>query len=718
MNSEKLLTALNGIDSKYISEARDALGYRTGEKPRSGHKKLWRTLLIAAVISAFFTAAAAAAGWLGMSGLKIGTSRDTGRTFISIQGFADSKEAKAIAELNEYCESHPLSYKTRDLTEEESLELSLEYGGYFVYTREGYEKVDEICEKYGLRKLGRCTYPDGEKAFYEAAGTGKLTRGHDGCESLFGGGYIYEEGTFDIQGNVVGAELPCSIMYDFRRASKGTLGYVVGQVRDVNMFTEWDYTTSDGVTLHLANSESDNKSDRASFILLDSDDAFYVMSFAHEGYADYLGDGRIDGIGDGFVEFNISNAQLEMLAESFDWLALFDPERGMDGDFRTYSSPNNAASPADTVSLSSEPDFGNVSEEDLYFVKLAYRESIEPCISGFRLIDYCLTGGMNGRDGWVQFSGTPRTKLDWSCTSANGSNVYCRSLNMLSDGRGSWTMGTAYDALPYKPLSNYENIGTEENPDYVYVGCDLSGISSAELYVQQTGRSYTLSADKLSTLELMLRDDGTPGTVSNCNTFNPLWLTLSDGRRTVIYTMGDGSNSYIGGIGSHSSYGLGISIFDLFGVPIDAAGYSESNGLVTARCDGYEAGAWVEYDYKPGGFATERRVHDAILDETRWAAYEFDMNGKLLRQFWHDPDGSLSNTISYEYDEEGRILSESTSNERFWQRVEYIYDSQGRLVMEKSFSDDHPDGNENAFVYYEYDSEGHCRVSHGYERNK
>ena len=319
-------------------------------------------------------------------------------------------------------------------------------------------------------------------------------------------------------------------MYDFRRASKGTLGYVVGQVRDVNMFTEWDYTTSDGVTLHLANSESDNKSDRASFILLDSDDAFYVMSFAHEGYADYLGDGRIDGIGDGFVEFNISNAQLEKLAESFDWLALFDPERGMDGDFRTYSSPNNAASPADTVSLSSEPDFGNVSEEDLYFVKLAYRESIEPCISGFRLIDYCLTGGMNGRDGWVQFSGTPRTKLDWSCTSANGSNVYCRSLNMLSDGRGSWTMGTAYDALPYKPLSNYENIGTEENPDYVYVGCDLSGISSAELYVQQTGRSYTLSADKLSTLELMLRDDGTPGTVSNCNTFNPLWLTLSDGR--------------------------------------------------------------------------------------------------------------------------------------------------------------------------------------------
>ena len=60
MNSEKLLAAMSGIDSRYITEAQDALCYRTGDKKRASHKTIWRTLFIAAVISALFTAAAAA----------------------------------------------------------------------------------------------------------------------------------------------------------------------------------------------------------------------------------------------------------------------------------------------------------------------------------------------------------------------------------------------------------------------------------------------------------------------------------------------------------------------------------------------------------------------------------------------------------------------------------------------------------------------------------
>ena len=54
MNPEKLLAAMSGIDSRYITEAQDALCYRTGVKKRASHKTLWRTLLIAAVISALY----------------------------------------------------------------------------------------------------------------------------------------------------------------------------------------------------------------------------------------------------------------------------------------------------------------------------------------------------------------------------------------------------------------------------------------------------------------------------------------------------------------------------------------------------------------------------------------------------------------------------------------------------------------------------------------
>ncbi len=44
-----------------------------------------------------------------------------------------------------------------------------------------------------------------------------------------------------------------------------------------------------------------------------------------------------------------------------------------------------------------------------------------------------------------------------------------------------------------------------------------------------------LPANKLPTLSLMLRDDGTPGAALNCESYNPLWLTFADGRTAVVY---------------------------------------------------------------------------------------------------------------------------------------------------------------------------------------
>lgn len=715
MNSEKLLAAMSGIDSRYITEAQDALGYRSGDKKRASHKTIWRTLLIAAVISALFTAAAAATGWFGISSLKLGTRGDNGRTVISLQGFAGSPENMAISELNEYCDAHPYSYKTSDLSEEEQLEMYRQYGGYSVHNREGYEKVDEICKKYGLRTLGEMSFPAGEKAFCEAAGIGRLSREHNGWESRYASSYIYEEGTFDMQGYVSSEELPCDVSFDLRRASKGTLGYVVGIVVDVNGFTEWDYKTSSGVTLHLANSESDDRNRRSSLILLDSDTAFYVMSFMHDGYADYLGDGIIDGIGDAYIEFNITAKQLEGLAESFDWAALTDSKRGMDSDFEPRESVSDAVSPADSLVLSSEPDFGSrVTEEELYYIKLAYKESIEPYISDFKLIDYTLIASSSVKDGWVQFSGTPKTNLDWECVSAGGTNIYCRSLNMSSDETGTWTMGAAYDALPYKAISASKNIGTMEDPDYVRVWYDMNSITSASLYVRQLGKSYSLPADKLPTLSLMLRDDGTPGAALNCESYNPIWLTFADGRTAVVYTAGDGSNGYTGGLNGRCAYGLGMSIFELFGVPLEAEGYSKHAGIVTTRTEGSgNMISWVEYDYTAGGFVLERRVNST--GETRWSDYEYDEGGHLLRDTWHDPDGSVSNTITYKYDDSGKLLKAYTVNDRFWTRSEYIYDELGRLTLEKVYSAEHPDGNERAYTYYNYDSDGSCRVKHGFE---
>ncbi len=48
---------------------------------------------------------------------------------------------------------------------------------------------------------------------------------------------------------------------------------------------------------------------------------------------------------------------------------------------------------------------------------------------------------------------------------------------------------------------------------------------------EQLGKSYPLPSDKLPTLSLMLRDDGTPGAALDCDSFNPFGSPLPTGER-------------------------------------------------------------------------------------------------------------------------------------------------------------------------------------------
>ena len=78
MNSYKLLHAMSGIREDYVLEAMDFLGYSAEEaRPRRVNRKLWTTLLVAAIIVSLFTVTAYAMGWFGLRERMIESAPET-----------------------------------------------------------------------------------------------------------------------------------------------------------------------------------------------------------------------------------------------------------------------------------------------------------------------------------------------------------------------------------------------------------------------------------------------------------------------------------------------------------------------------------------------------------------------------------------------------------------------------------------------------------------
>ena len=67
LDSNFLIEAMNGVHDKQIILAGEMLGYIEKKEASHYNRKLWTTLLVAAIIISLFTATAYAMGWFQMS---------------------------------------------------------------------------------------------------------------------------------------------------------------------------------------------------------------------------------------------------------------------------------------------------------------------------------------------------------------------------------------------------------------------------------------------------------------------------------------------------------------------------------------------------------------------------------------------------------------------------------------------------------------------------
>lgn len=301
---------LDNILSAVSAEQPD--GMRSG----GNTKVLRRALCLAAVIALLlaFGITAYAAGWFGLRDAVIGRfvvnngiDKDYYAQFISLQGYSDSPEFKALCEWQSFLENYDSDGSILSSIGNSSTDFDEKYRYYSCYTQEMADEIDRICEKYSLSLITGAEFFESEEGFFEAAGVGRVcTRQGEGYENDFSPGYVHNDGSFHFEGQATftgdGAAWPYPILYQFDRSMKGSFSSTVLNIGDAADYEEWVYTTKNGVELTLA------QSDWKELILVERENSFVVVNLFDVSVGDVV-----------YGELHKSREDLEAFAELFDF---------------------------------------------------------------------------------------------------------------------------------------------------------------------------------------------------------------------------------------------------------------------------------------------------------------------------------------------------------------------------------------------------------------
>lgn len=187
----------------------------------------------------------------------------------------------------------------------EPTEFREEYGAYSCYTREMADKIDELCEKYQLKKREEPVIEDDYKKILSKYGIGDILKPSEDMVNMMQGEVCDSDGNFNLGGEITFPENPgCSIVYELNRSVKGFFDTTVLNVGNVDDYEQWEYETENGETVLLA-----RNGDKA-LIIADKEKSFISVNM--DGYFRK----EANGIG---VPYEISKEELEKIADSLDF---------------------------------------------------------------------------------------------------------------------------------------------------------------------------------------------------------------------------------------------------------------------------------------------------------------------------------------------------------------------------------------------------------------
>lgn len=338
--THELVLAFQYVDDRYLDIAEQEKT-KQGKAARPG-KRTWNhwaavaACILCLILILTLPVAAIAANWFGLRDLllpsKSGETIGGNRCVISLADYQGSPEWQALAEWKEFLEGYDRDDAMQQATGNRLDASFARYSCYMVHSREMADKMDELAGKYDL-KLHTASY-DLEKypELLEPCG-GFLGEGYGY------GGYMYEDGTFQMEGSM---ELVTS-MWDFQllRSVRGSFHDAMLDIGDVADYQEWRYKAACGVTVTLALGP-----DKA-LVLADLEDCFVTVSV----YS------IIQPVPAGADE-GVTQADLEALADGLDFAALSPVE--VPEHVRAVESADSIPGTGEAGSTGSIPGTGEI----------------------------------------------------------------------------------------------------------------------------------------------------------------------------------------------------------------------------------------------------------------------------------------------------------------------------------------------------------------------
>ena len=315
MTGKDLLTAMSGIDGRYIEEAAPAAAPKT--------RSLRRPLLVAAAIAAALLLVGCGIVYaLRLQNMSIGKATYTQRfddkgkaidpveksmDIITPYGRSGDAIQQALKEWYEFQESYdPDGALLTDEPDIPDIPNQYEYT-YSCYTQEMVDKVDEIAAKYNLKLLDEWIPFQRYQSdiFLEETGIQSLLLPDSGAQITGMAGMLYPPYNFSMEFNLV-TENAGTLMTSYGYARKDYFPRAFPGGMDIDAYEQWDHTTPGGTKLLLAlNSKGQGE------IIAEQENAMIMISIdgnratSHTAYPD--------------ASEVMTKAELESIADQFDY---------------------------------------------------------------------------------------------------------------------------------------------------------------------------------------------------------------------------------------------------------------------------------------------------------------------------------------------------------------------------------------------------------------